>query len=508
MTKLKLFPSLGSSLKLRLALAIIIGVGFGALIFFGVRFGFTEYIENTYLSEESKQAREKSYIDDLQRYVKANDVSSDKAVYFQNWATEQKYVYLMIYSEDQLLYSSDMEIEDEPTDEPSDEPVEEGGEGGAAGSEDGEPPAEDKQPTSPGSITGSKYPTYEELKAYARERGMHPITTKDGAVLASIADFTEYFYYDLSNIVSLLAAMLGFAIIIATFFARIMIRITRLASDVNKVADGDMEYVIRSNGRDELSKLSSNVENMRSTILENLARERDARNANEELITSMSHDIRTPLTVLLGYIDVMKLHSEDETMNGYIKASENMALRLKKLSDDMFNYFLVFGNREDSLEICEYEAKTLFSQMLEEHVLLLSENGFSVELSGLDSLDGVTVETDAPKMARIIDNIFSNLYKYSDPVASVKIFLTYDGERVALTFENKVKHNADDVESTGIGLKTCTKLAALLGVGFEYAEKDGHHRSLITVYTKKDAKAKSAARALAEPSAKNDKERI
>ena len=492
-------------MKLRLALAIIIGVGFGALIFFGVRFGFTEYIENTYLSEESKQAREKSYIDDLQRYVKANDVSSDKAVYFQNWATEQKYVYLMIYSEDQLLYSSDMEIEEKPKEEPEDEPKEEGGEDTTEDTEGEETPEEEeKPPTAPGSITGSKYPTYEELKAYARERGMHPITTKDGAVLASIADFTEYFYYDLSNIISLLAAMLAFAIIIATFFARIMFRITRLASDVNKVADGDMEYVIRSNGRDELSKLSTNVENMRSTILENLAREREARNANEELITSMSHDIRTPLTVLLGYIDVMKLHSEDETMDGYIKASENMALRLKKLSDDMFNYFLLFGNREDNLEICEYEAKTLFSQMLEEHVLLLCENGFSVELSGLDSLDGVTLETDAPKLVRIIDNIFSNLYKYSDSGASVKIFLSFDGERVSLTFENKVKHNADDVESTGIGLKTCTKLAALLGVGFEYSESEGHHRSLITVNATKNS---NSAEALAEPSTKNDKER-
>ena len=490
MIKIKLLPSLKSSLKLRLALTIIFGVGIGALIFLGVRFGFTEYIENSYLSEQSKQQREKNYIENLQRYVDENDVSSDKVLYFQKWATQQKYVYLMIYSDEQLLYSSDMEIEPPAAEEEDVNTDEEVGE-----DVDEENPDEiesedekEKAPASPGSITGSKYPTYEELKAYARERGMYPITTTDGAVLASIADFTEYFYYDLSNIVSLFAAMLGFAIIIATFFARIMIRITRLASDVNKVADGDMEYVIRSKGRDELSKLSSNVENMRSTILENLEREREARSANEELITSMSHDIRTPLTVLLGYIDVMKLHSDDETMNDYIKASENMALRLKKLSDDMFNYFLVFGNQKDSLELCEYDAKTLFSQMLEEHILLLSENGFSVELSGLDALEGVRVETDAPKMVRIIDNIFSNLYKYSAQSDPVKIGLSIEEGSVKLVFENKIKHNSDDVESTGIGLKTCSKIAALLGIGFEYAQEGGYHRTLITVRTLQDGK--------------------
>lgn len=490
---MKFLPRLRGSLKLRLGITIILGVGIATLVFFGVRFGFNRYIEESYLSEENRASREKNYLDDLQSYVNANGVSSDKAVYFQRWATAQKYVYLMIYSDDRLLYSSDMEIEEEEKEQEDESTLPEGtlpdteapdgpdGEEGKDDAEEQQPP-----PSSPGSITGSKYPTYEELKDYARERGMHPITTKDGAVLASIADFTEYLYYDISNVASLLAAMLIFAIIIATFFARIMVRITRLASDVNKVADGDMGYVIRSRGKDELSRLSANVENMRSSIIENLQREREARNANEELITSMSHDIRTPLTVLLGYIDVMKLRCEDETMDGYIKASEKMALRLKKLSDDMFNYFFVFGNQADSIETARYDAKTLFSQMLDEHILLLCENGFSVELTGTDALVGVEIETDAPKMARIIDNIFSNLYKYADPAESIKIpVIITDGE-ITLSFVNKIKQSAGDVESNGIGLKTCSKIAALLGIRFEYGENDGAYRSVISLPIKSE----------------------
>lgn len=491
---MKFLPRLRGSLKLRLGITIILGVGIATLVFFGVRFGFNRYIEESYLSEENRASREKNYLDDLQSYVNANGVSSDKAVYFQRWATAQKYVYLMIYSDDRLLYSSDMEIEEEEKEAGDESTVPDANNPGGENPEEpegGEDTEKDKTeqekpPASPGSLTGSKYPTYEELKDYARERGMHPITTKDGAVLASIADFTEYLYYDISNVASLLAAMLIFAIIIATFFARIMVRITRLASDVNKVADGDMGYVIRSRGKDELSRLSANVENMRSSIIENLEREREARNANEELITSMSHDIRTPLTVLLGYIDVMKLRCEDEAMDGYIKASEKMALRLKKLSDDMFNYFLVFGNRADGIEMSRYDAKTLFSQMLDEHILLLCENGFSVELTGTDALVGVEIETDAPKMARIIDNIFSNLYKYADPAESIKIpVIITDGE-ITLSFVNKIKQSAGDVESNGIGLKTCSKIAALLGIRFEYGENDGAYRSVISLPIKSE----------------------
>lgn len=471
-------------MKLRLGLTIILGAGIATLIFFGVRYGFHEYIEENYLSEDNKQARERNYIADLQRYVTENEVSSDGIVHFQSWATEQKYVYLMIYSDDRLLYSSDMEIEEEEEPDEGDESepdtLPEEGEGDGSTDE-----KEEKPPNSPGSLTGSKYPTYEELKEYASARDTVPITTKDGAVLAAIAEFTEYLYYDISNVASLLAAMLVFAIIMATFFARIMMRITRLAADVNRVADGDMSYNLTSRGHDEISRLSANVENMRSSILENLEREREARNANEELITSMSHDIRTPLTVLLGYIDVMKLHSDDETMNGYIKASEKTALRLKKLSDDMFNYFLVFGSSEDSLELCEYDAKTLVSQMLDEHILLLCENGFSVDLDGIDTLSGVTLETDAPKTVRIVDNCFSNLYKYSEPSEPIKISAVYENGFVTLSFANKIRKSSDDVESNGIGLKTCSKIAALLGFRFEYGSENGYYRVSLSAPAKK-----------------------
>ena len=152
----------------------------------------------------------------------------------------------------------------------------------------------------------------------------------------------------------------------------------------------------------------------------------------------------------------------------------------------MFNYFLVFGNRADGIEMSRYDAKTLFSQMLDEHILLLCENGFSVELTGTDALVGVEIETDAPKMARIIDNIFSNLYKYADPAESIKIpVIITDGE-ITLSFVNKIKQSAGDVESNGIGLKTCSKIAALLGIRFEYGENDGAYRSVISLPIKSE----------------------
>ena len=96
-------------------------------------------------------------------------------------------------------------------------------------------------------------------------------------------------------------------------------------------------------------------------MLENLEKEHAALEANKELITAMSHDIRTPLTVLLGYIDIMKLNApEGDDMRQYIEASERTALRLKKMSDDMFGYFLVYGGGiEVEVEECDADRKNV-----------------------------------------------------------------------------------------------------------------------------------------------------
>ena len=266
------------------------------------------------------------------------------------------------------------------------------------------------------------------------------------------------------------------------FFTKIMVRITRLASDVNRVSAGELNYSIETVGSDEISRLSSNVENMRSTILENLEREREAREANTELITSMSHDIRTPLTVLLGYIDVMKQNSNDEMMSDYLMASELTAMRMKKISDDMFNYFLLFGS-EKSAELEEYNAYTLLTQMLDEHILLLSENDFKVELSEPGWLADRRIKTDAPKLMRIIDNVFSNLYKYSDRAEPITVSLGEASDRITVEFKNKIKKNSTDVESNRIGLKSSAKLASTLGVGFECGECGAYYVTKLTLPT-------------------------
>jgi signal transduction histidine kinase len=269
----------------------------------------------------------------------------------------------------------------------------------------------------------------------------------------------------------MLSVSLGFG------FRHILIRIKRLESDVNIVSHINMNHQIVCEGEDEIGFLSRNVENMRITILENLEKERDARDANTELITAMSHDIRTPLTVLLGYIDMLKNYDGcDETVRSYVAATERTAQRLKELSDDMFKYSLAFTDPERETEITEYEAKMLFDQLLSEHVLLLSESGYTVNMGNELSLidDNATVYTDPQNLMRVIDNIFQNIYKYADKEKPVDISIKCDRKEITFCFRNGIQRDPTEAESNRIGLKTCERLCRFIASEFSY-ENDGEY---------------------------------
>ena len=347
-------------------------------------------------------------------------------------------------------------------------------EGGSQGSTGGSNPDDNKgtgsgtvKPIGPGGIT-IDYPSREEIIASAEKNGLLPVEFSDGMLFVSLVDFTDYLYLDVSNIVSLVAGFVVLAVVLMIYFHYITTKISRLAQDVSAVYEVDMSHKIRTeDGSDEFATLTKNVEQMRVSMISSLEKEKQALNANSELITSMSHDIRTPLTVLLGYIDVMKTVNADPKLSDYISASEATALRLKEISDDMFRYFLVFGGRDEAAELSSYDAKTLIDQLLAEHILLLNERGYEVNVNrGLGVKDDLMIKTDAPKLMRIIDNLFSNIYKYADKEKRITIALGIARNRLNIVIKNHVSQDSSKAESTGVGLKTCAKMCETLGIKF------------------------------------------
>ncbi len=448
-----------ASLRFRFLVVFFFAALIGAGIYFTLHATAIAYIDTVYTSEENKKERERNYLKDLNDFIRENKVSLTDTSKISDWVRENKYVYLLISKEGEIFFTSDDAIEEDGK-----APENPDGSGGLEGGE-----AEDDKDGN-GGITVT-YPSRDQLLEYAKANDMHPIELTDGFAAASFAEFTEYLYYDVANIATLVLAFMFVMFVMLIYIRRVTGRILDLGEDVNAVAAGNTSSVIAINGKDEIATLAANVENMRSSMVENYEKEKAALNANSELITSMSHDIRTPLTVLLGYLDIMRATSEgNEEMQAYIKAAESTALRLKRLSDDMFSYLLVFGNSNSQPVLEEYNADTLIGQMLSEHILLIGESGYNIDTAEIDhtSLVGKKIVTDPQGLVRIFDNAFSNLYKYADKEKPIKISISAEACEIIVEISNYVRHGGEMVESNGIGLRTCKKLAEQLGAVFEY----------------------------------------
>ena len=500
--------------------------------FLSVRTGIINWVENSYNAPEAKQERLDGYVNGLQEYVTANELSSSDTREITNWLRGTRNVYLFLYKDDRLFFTGGFE-EDEEQDKTSDSEDQNGTEDektedtensdgaetnpedeeNANGGSENEAPNDSETPEGEGEENdpenenentetedeGKKeedggtvekpdnttrpgtsrpgftvtMPTKEEIMQHATDNGLKPLELSDGTLFASFVDFSDYFYYNMSTIISILSALVVAIIVLMIYFHGITVKISRLADDVSGVYERDMNSEIRTlRGKDEISELTRNVEQMRCSMLEGLKKEREALDANSELITSMSHDIRTPLTVLLGYLDIMKSYPVDSELSEHIKAAENTALRLKDFSDDMFRYFLVFGGKELEVSLGEYDAHTLFEQMLSEHLLLLRERGFTVNADlNILQTSGVVIVTDAPKLMRVVDNIFSNIYKYAESTSPVSFSADLTGGVLKITVQNAVK-TVSGAESNGVGLRTCSKICEALDVRFEYGESD------------------------------------
>ena len=233
------------------------------------------------------------------------------------------------------------------------------------------------------------------------------------------------------------------------------------------IEQGDLEQPINHKGNDEISLLAKNADNMRHSIITRYKSEKEAWEANSELITSMSHDIRTPLTSLIGYLEILdsKDYCSEEQFDRYIKSCKTKSIQLKDLSDKLFQYFLVFGKETILMEMETFDARILLQQLLSEQVFDLNSLGFVVETEFMD--EPCTITADISYLKRLFDNLFSNVRKYGGTGRPVTIIGSREKRSLIISITNEIRTDLVFEESTSIGLKTCKKIAKQMNGSLE-----------------------------------------
>lgn len=403
--------------KLEFKLVISLVISF--LIAVGVYFILDTTGENIVIEHFNQisffdNERQKTLVD-FRKYVQENKVKISDYEAINKWVKNQKYVIINVYKDNKLIYDS------------------------------------------------SKFKSnigYEEnfINQVSEISALQDIEFADYTGKIYIECFFEYKYYSIISIISILIAFLC-SIAINLFFIRKKIKyIEKINSEIKILEGGDLTYEIVSKGNDELSSLAQSINEMRKSFIERWENEEKARVANSDLITAMSHDLRTPLTALVGYLDIIeyKKYKTDEDLKKYIHNSREKAYQIKYLSDKLFEYFLVFNTNEEMLEKELFDGNELFQQLLEEQIFILEEKGYNIELN-CDRIPFL-IKLNLISIRRVLDNVFSNLLKYSDKEKAVNIKYCIENRVLLLEFKNYITTDLKVVDSTGIGLKTCEKI--------------------------------------------------
>lgn len=419
---------LGYQLLAITLLALAAGVG----IFFAAR-AVLEQITTAYLSNETvRQERLEKSARSLEQYVMDRDVALGDKEKLDAWVASEMYVMLQVYRDDMIMYDSSMD----------------------------ENMAEMEMPGG---------------DAMQWQRSF-TIPFADGNGQAILYGYYHMEDYQAATITAVVLGAVGFALVLLLLVGGKIRYIRRLSEELHILEGGDLTYNITVKGRDELGDLARSIDDMRLAIIRQQNDEAHAREMNRDLVTAMSHDLRSPLTSLIGYLDILELgrYKTEEERERFLRTSRSKAYQIKELSDKLFEYFLLYDSELENPQADLYECADMLRELIEDNVFELQSAGFTVEYTPLKESCGMRMMVDKSLMRRAFDNLFVNIRKYADMGRPVRVVCGQEQNDLEITIGNAVKKDMAGTSGTKIGLKLAKRIFDAYQGQFDSREEDGY----------------------------------
>ena len=409
------------SLYFKLAGLLLAAVAVSGLFFVVINYAGEQMITKIFSDSSHIEKLSEAYIQDLQDYIDETKATSNDSEKLTEWVRKRKIVSIQVYKDEILTYDSnypDAAVEDA-----------------------------------------------EAEGAYYDWEYYYTAEFADGTADVFLYGFFSYPLYSYAMTAEILLAVILLVAIVILGIRKPVRYIGRLKAECEILGSGDLDYQVTVQGKDELSLLARGLDNMRMALRESNEKEAELTAANRRMITEMSHDLRTPLTSLLIYTEILgkKAAKDPRQAMEYVRKIEKKARQIKRLSDNIFEYALI--TEETKAELGDPQTlRELFYDPLSEMTAYLGERGYTVGLrpdTGSGS-ERRQIRVNEEYINRIMDNIVSNIEKYADKSMPVRIETIYTEEYGGLAFRNGISCSTEDRRktegSTNIGLHNVEKM--------------------------------------------------
>lgn len=277
--------------------------------------------------------------------------------------------------------------------------------------------------------------------------------------------------------------------------------INKLLGDVKNIEDATYEInkgnfnVNLNEDNTYFGNISRNLNNINETLTKAMEKELKSERMKTELISNVSHDLKTPLTAIINYSDLAsKENASQEDIKRYVQIINEKSIKLKSLIENLFEVAKVTSNNI-RLNKVKIDLNLMIDQMVGEWDQEFSVRNLDVVFNS--NKESTIVELDGEQTSRIFDNLFSNINKYALENTRVYIDLKQD-ERTTLIIKNVSKYGLNispdelkerftrgdesrNTEGSGLGLAIASSLTELQGGTFDI-EIDGDLFKIVIVF--------------------------
>lgn len=239
-------------------------------------------------------------------------------------------------------------------------------------------------------------------------------------------------------VVILMYVLFGILVFTVTFmiFQEKSLRyITKISDAMQNISEGDLNVTVEVEGDDEFSSMAANLNKMVEELKELMDKERESERTKNELITNVAHDLRTPLTSIIGYLELLSgdVKLDPELQKKYINIAYVKTKRLEKLIEDLFG-FTKMNYGKLTMHVAQVDVVKLLSQLLEEFYPSFVDKNLSYELQS--NVPAKVITADGNLLARLFDNLINNAIKYGADGKRIMVKLHADDEIVTVSVIN------------------------------------------------------------------------